>query len=167
MKRYYWDTCIFITWLKNENHTPGLLEGIEAVLASVEKKKEACIITSVITHAEMLRCKFTGDNFDKFKDLFKRPDIIPCEVTENIAILAGELRDHYGNQLTTPDAIHLATAIYFEVDEIHTSDGSGKKSGLARYDGLVADKYKMNIKQPLGDQYNLLTYIKPNEQKET
>ena len=61
---YYWDTCIFITWLKNENTTPGLLDGINEVIKSVEKK-ESNIITSVITYTEMLRCKFSDDNYQK------------------------------------------------------------------------------------------------------
>ena len=141
---YYWDTCIFITWLKNENTTPGLLDGINEVIKSVEKK-ESNIITSVITYTEMLHCKFSDDNYRKFEDIFKRPNIIACETTENIAKIAGEIRNYYRNRPNTPDAIHLATAITFEVEELHTSDGSGKKSGLISYNGKVASKYNIKI----------------------
>ncbi|MEX1000053.1 MAG: PIN domain-containing protein [Thermodesulfobacteriota bacterium] len=153
--RFYWDTCIFISWLKNENIKPGLLEGIEEIVKQVDKK-EIEIITSVLTHTEMLRGKFTDNNFEMFKSLFKRPNIVDCEVTGHIAEVAGEIRNYYSNSLSTPDAIHLATAIVYEVDEMHTSDGSGKKNGLIQYSGMVADKFNITIKEPLGVQYNLL-----------
>ena len=91
----------------------------------------------------------------KFEDIFKRPNIIACETTENIAKIAGKIRNFYNNPPNTPDAIHLATAITFEVEELHTSDGSGKKSGLISYNGTVASRYNIKIVQPSATQYSL------------
>ena len=49
-----------------------------------------------------------------------------------VASLAHDLRDHYGasgaKTLSVPDAIHLATAILYRVDEFHSFDEEGSSS---------------------------------------
>lgn len=64
-----------------------------------------------------------------------------------IAAVAHDLRDYYSNRkaefggktLSTPDAIHLATAIIYRVSEFHTfdNDGDAKSLGLLPLSGDV------------------------------
>jgi hypothetical protein len=64
-----------------------------------------------------------------------------------IASVAHDLRDYYstrkaefgGKTLSTPDAIHLATAIIYRVTEFHTfdNDGDAKSLGLLPLSGDV------------------------------
>jgi hypothetical protein len=54
------------------------------------------------------------------------------------------------HKIKTPDAIHLATAILYDVDEMHTMDGwheDGKRDGLLALTGNVAE-YKLWITEP-------------------
>lgn len=65
-----------------------------------------------------------------------------------VAQMAHDIRDHYaqrasangGKILSVPDAIHLATAIIYRVDEFHTFDevGRSKTLGLMPLSGDVA-----------------------------
>jgi hypothetical protein len=70
-----------------------------------------------------------------------------------VAELAHDLRNHYaelgGRMLSTPDAIHLATAIHYRADEFHTFDsGSSTKSlGLIPLSGNVGG-HKLIICKP-------------------
>jgi hypothetical protein len=75
-----------------------------------------------------------------------------------IASLAHDIRDHYmvrkdefdGKTLSTPDAIHLATAVLYRVDEFHTFDGGGSSSkslGLIPLSGDVGG-HKLMICKP-------------------
>jgi len=65
-----------------------------------------------------------------------------------IADRASVIREKH--KIKTPDAIHLATAILYDVDEMQTMDGwheDGKRDGLLALSGNVAE-YKLLITQP-------------------
>ncbi len=165
---FYWDACIFITYLKGEQIINGALEGIEEIEKKVNKK-EASIVTSVITFSEILQSKITPEKFDKFIQLFGRNNYTPYNVDEDIAKLAGEIRDYYNttsNKLTTPDAIHIATAIHLNVDTLHTFDGCGNNPGLIQFNGTIAGKYSLKIETPVVSQPSLLTNLS-DDPKET
>ena len=63
------------------------------------------------------------------RDIFEEPYVIPIMVDTARAVEARELRWDYP-WLRTPDAIHIASAIYSKVDEMHTYDGQGNKRGI-------------------------------------
>lgn len=55
----YWDTCIFLAWIKEEKppqRKPGDIEGIEWIAGKVTSG-EMLLFTSVITHTEVLASK--------------------------------------------------------------------------------------------------------------
>jgi hypothetical protein len=61
---------------------------------------------------------------------------------------ASTIREQH--KIKTPEAIHLATAIIFDVDEMHTMDGwheDGKRDGLLALNGNVAG-YSLFITEP-------------------
>jgi hypothetical protein len=80
-----------------------------------------------------------------FSGLMKR--IHPLSMDIKIAQVAHDLRNYYsekrdqygGKTLSTPDAIHLATAIIYRVTEFHTfdQDGDAKHLGLLPLSGDV------------------------------
>jgi len=59
-KKFYWDSCLFLTWLKNEPREPGEVEGIEEVARLIHAGK-ADLFTSVIAESEVLESKMTPD----------------------------------------------------------------------------------------------------------
>jgi predicted nucleic acid-binding protein len=123
--KYYWDTSIFLAWLMNEKRAPGEMEGL-AEVAALFDRREAVLVTSVLAKTEVLESSLDATGRALFDDIFKRSNIVLCDVTEPISDLAREIRDHgklSGRNIKTPDATHLATAIIYRVDAMHTFDG--------------------------------------------
>lgn len=146
--KFYWDTCIFLAWLLDENRPDGDMEGL-AEVASLVAKSNAILVTSVITTVEVLECTLTDESKKLLDDFFKRRNIIRVNVDENVSSLAHEIRNHYkarGNSLRTADSIHIAAAITYGVDQFHTFD-----DGLLRMNGTVAG-YPLEICKPRGIQ---------------
>jgi predicted nucleic acid-binding protein len=137
---YYWDTCLFLAWLGDEQRKSGEMDGVREVIAR-HKRREVKLCTSVLTSVEVLESKIPAGIAPLFEDLLKR--LTRVGLDSKIAAVAHGIRDHYarqgGKMLTTPDAIHLATAIVYRVDEFHTFDskGSGKTLGLLPLSGNV------------------------------
>jgi len=144
-KIFYWDSCIFISWIKNEDRKdPNDMAGVRDVIDRL-KKRDVTIITSTITQTEVGACNVGVGVLQIFDDLLKRKNIQRISVDIKIAQLARTLRDHYRNcpaeldadgklispkTLSVPDAIHLATAILNKVDCFHTFDKNNSKESL-------------------------------------
>lgn len=119
---YYWDTCLFLAWLKDEERKTGEMDGVRDIIQRM-KRRDAKVITSVLTTVEVLAAKIPVGIDSPFKDLLKRVNRQSMDI--RVASLAHDLRNHYATldrSLKAPDAIHLATAIHYRVDELHTFD---------------------------------------------
>lgn len=120
---YYWDACIFLAWLKDEERKLGEMDGVRDIIQRM-KRRDARIMTSVLTVVEVLTAKIPVGIDTSFKDLLKRTNRQSMDI--RVASLAHDLRNFYvtqGQSLKSPDAIHLATAINYRADEFHTFDG--------------------------------------------
>ena len=140
----YWDTCPFIAWIMDEKRAPGEMDGVQACLDDVRTGR-LLMVTSTITKVELLSCKAqTPEQCQRFDEFLMRPEIVLVSVDQRIAQKAHDLRDHYaglgGKTLSTPDAIHLATALMYKVEQLHTFDNGkmGNCLGLLELDGDVA-----------------------------
>lgn len=157
-KLFYWDACIFLAWLKNEERSEGEMEGLTRLVEEVEKNKYP-VITSVITITEILPKRSGKEVVAKFRKLFQRSNFRMINIDERIATKASKIRDHYLekakkekiNSIKLGDGIHLATAIIYNVSEFHTFDGSHKKPGLLGLNGDVAG-YPLVIEKPNSNQ---------------
>lgn len=153
--KYYWDTCIFLAWIQDEERPSGEMDGVREVVARA-KRRECTILTSVLTLTEALQSKLPVGMDRLFADLLKRTQRIGMDI--KVAELAHDIRNYYtvnsaqygGKKLQTPDAIHLATAILYRADEFHTFD-SGKKDakslGLIDLSGNVGG-HRLTICKP-------------------
>lgn len=134
------DTCLFLAWLKDEERPSGEMDGVREVIERA-KRREAKIITSVLTVTEALECHMPAGVKRLYEGLMKRVNRISMDI--KVAELAHELRNHYSadpkkygdKTLATPDAIHLATAILYRATEFHTFD-DGKKG--SKHLGLLS-----------------------------
>jgi predicted nucleic acid-binding protein len=135
----YWDSCIFLAWLKDEsNRKPGEMAGVRDFVARL-KRREVRIMTSVITFTEVYRAKLPAGMDTLFEDLLKRPNVGKIGVDIKVARLTRELRDYYADRkpefkdktLSVPDSLHVATAILYRADELHTFDENNSKRSLA------------------------------------
>jgi predicted nucleic acid-binding protein len=135
-KRIYWDSCIFISYISGENRDQFEVAGIDDVVKDVDLNK-IILVTSVVSRVEVL--KDLGDKREKYIAVLQNPNIQEIDVNKVIGQMAGDIRYQFQqagkNRLTTPDAVHLATALWAEVDEFHTFDGCGKPPGLLDLNG--------------------------------
>lgn len=149
-KIYYWDTCLFLAWLKDEERKTGEMDGVREIIGRA-KRREVKLMTSVLTSVEVLSAKIPVGLDTLLKDMMRRVNRVGMD--NKIASLAHDLRNHYaasgGKTLSTPDAIHLATAILYRADEFHTFDceGSSKSLGLIPLSGNVGG-HKLIICKP-------------------
>lgn len=163
---YYWDTCLFLAWLKDEERKTGEMDGVREIIER-SRRREVKIITSVLTTVEVLSAKIPVGMDTLFSGMMKRIGRISMDI--RVASIAHDLRNHYAQQggktLSTPDAIHLATAILFRADEFHTFDGEGssKSLGVVPLSGNVGG-HKLTICKPVARNPQLdLRKPKPDE----
>jgi predicted nucleic acid-binding protein len=150
---YYWDACLFLAWLKNEQREYGDMEGLAEVVSMVHRN-EATIVTSVVTKGEVLQSSLSPEAQTQFNDIFKRRNIVLVDLNDPISEISANVRDYYvarKEKMELPDAQHLATAIASKVDEFHTFDDE-----LIKKSGNVAGR-KLIICKPKGIQGVLFT----------
>ena len=120
---YYWDTCLFLAWIKDEQRRSGEMDGVREIIER-SKRRDCRIMTSAITTVEVLQSTIPAGVDTMFVGLMKRVSRVSVDI--KVAQLAHDIRDHYaktgGRKLKTPDALHLATAILNRADEFHTFD---------------------------------------------
>lgn len=145
----YWDTCVFIAWLKDEKDKwpPAIWQGIQDV-ADLVQIGQIILVTSTLTRTEVFLGTLTLEQKQKFAGILRRKNVQEVAPHMRIADRASAIREKH--KIKTPDAIHLATAILYGVDEMHTMDGwheDGKRDGLLALSGNVAE-YKLWITEP-------------------
>mgnify|MGYP001113634112 CR=1 FL=1 len=166
---------MFYEHLGDEPVTATKKAAVQEILQANEKG-ENLIVTSAVTHLEVLPTKLDGkgaaDDAD-YLALFDGSHFVDVELGANIALLAREIRDFYyvpadalgqgGKMMDLGDSIHLATAIIHKVDEFHTRDNDkkGQKVPLLTLnsispEGKVCGKYDLKIVSPESDQGDLL-----------
>ena len=147
---YYWDTCLFLAWLKDEERKVGEMDGVREIIERA-RRREVRIMTSVLTSVEVLAAKIPAGMDTLFAGLMRRINRQSMDI--RVATVAHDLRNFYaakgGKTLSTPDAIHLGTAILYRVDEFHTFDeeGSSRSLGLLPLSGNVGG-HKLTICKP-------------------
>ncbi|HJW40518.1 MAG TPA: PIN domain-containing protein [Rhizomicrobium sp.] len=164
---YYWDACLFLAWLKDEARPTGEMDGVREVVER-SRKRECRIITSVLTSVEVLSAKMPAGVEHLFTGLMRR--VHRQGIDTKIAQLAHDLRNHYakagGKGLSTPDALHLATAVLYRADEFHTFDAEGraKTLGLIPLSGNVAG-HRLTICKPEARSPSLDLRKPPDDKK--
>lgn len=165
----YWDACVFLAWLQNEQLDPGVMEGIEETVKRV-MNNEAILATSIMTRTEVLDSRMPKNAQTTFDNLFKRRNVEWINHDERVSTLSHDIRDHYDQQgvkLSSADSVHLASAIIYNVTVFHTLDGSGrkKKGKLLPLNGNVAG-HSLTIERPYKAQLSLnLVPVEPKEKK--
>lgn len=159
----YLDSCIFISMITREKR-PGDESAQVAGLGMAMDKKELIPVTSGLTRTEVLSCTLNDQQKSILKKLLNPPKVQIKEVSSPVLDLATEIREYYkGLQIArvtnlptveTPDAIHIATAIYyncsmlFTFDEADRETGRLPKRGMIPLSGIIAGRYPMTICKP-------------------
>jgi predicted nucleic acid-binding protein len=171
-KVYYWDACIYLAHIKNEvSHGKHHLDAISQI-AKENFENKNLIITSVITLTEVLSSSLTAEQEEAFLKTFKSTNHTLYDVDYAIARKARRFREAFlhhssSKKLTTPDAIHAATAAIYQVDEMNTFD-DGKKE--KKFLGLLelnkhSDLDNLTIVKPTVEVIDLFASAVPTHPK--
>jgi predicted nucleic acid-binding protein len=148
----YWDACIFVAWLKNEQREDVKeMDGIYEMFNSIERGN-VLLLTSLITRIEILECTLSHKARENFEKLFQRKNFQEMPVNQRIAELARTVRNSYQKQnirIRTPDTIHLATAIHYNAEKFYTFDES-----LLKLNGNIGE-YPLTICNPKIESFSL------------
>jgi hypothetical protein len=93
---YYWDTCLFLAWLQDENRKSGEMDGVREIVDR-SKRREVRLMTSTITSVEVLTAKIPTGFDTLFVALLKRVNRVSVDI--KVAGIAHDLRNYY---LTRP-----------------------------------------------------------------
>lgn len=106
------------------------MQALQHVWGKAERGKVE-IWVSAFCIAEVYRVKCEGEwssiapeNDDKINNLFDQNFVKTVHLDSEIAKLAKKFLRTYQKLRKPSDAIHLATAVYWDVDQLHTYDGS-------------------------------------------
>lgn len=143
--RVYWDAS---AWLGLIKHEPGRFDACKHWIDLAEKRN-AEIVTSIFSLVEVYKMK-RDDRPDEpseksdepFEKFLEQDYVIRRQVDQDVAILARRLLRKHDSLRKPTDAVHLATAILTDVDELHTFDARN----LLSLDGRVQTSSGANLR---------------------
>jgi predicted nucleic acid-binding protein len=159
----YWDSCIFLDWLKGNK--PERTPLIQEVVTAIENDT-VLIVTSSLSLVETSRLdsgvQIEDKDEEKIAKFFQNSYIEIKAIDRAIANESRRLIRESGRRqlgLSCPDSIHLATALFCGITEMHTFDNK-----LIKHDGVWGqDGKKLCICPPRikGHQPELFTDTQP------
>ena len=140
LRRIYWDSCV---WLGLINGEPKKKRAVEYTYNAAKTGSHE-IWTSTLSHVEVFRIKGEEKNpkpyatgmLDKIEEMFEQDFIKLVPVDLEVAKLARRLLRENDGLTKRPDAVHLASAIRWSIDSLHTYDGND----LLHLDGKLKTK---------------------------
>ena len=137
-RRVYWDACAWIGFINEEAAKIRPLRYIwEGAL-----RGEYEIWTSVYSYLEVLKIKeATGDPISleesnhRIDEMFQQSYVKRVQLDTEVDRFARSIKQiyHDAGLKSRPDAIHIATAAYYNLDELHTWD----RSHILPFDGKI------------------------------
>lgn len=132
----YWDSSAFLALLKEERtHGAGVYEALVTQATSFDHDK-IILASSSLTILEVLSADLSDDVRDRFEKMIRRSNFQPITASENVMRHAARLRQHcYGRHkngngdnylLSSPDAIHVVSAMLIKADVLVTLDSANK-----------------------------------------
>ena len=148
--KYYWDACLWIELITQAS--AARLDRCKYVIEQAESG-DAGIWTSAFTLAEVWKRKCEGSQAsiaqakDKdFEDFIEKEFVRKIQVDVDVGNLARRLLRQYPGLGKPQDAIHVASCLLNNIDEMHTFDSSN----LIKFDGEIPriDRVKLIICEP-------------------
>ena len=131
-----WDSSVLIDWIKGDDQ--GRMKRIGMVVSGVEQDNYR-IVVSTLVYVEVLESAMpegTMKMFQQFIQNRKQVEVVAVDI--RVAQKAQLIRNNSRKKLSTPDAVHIATAIVSGAKIFHTfDDGLLQLSGQDEVDGLT------------------------------
>lgn len=148
--RYYWDACIWITLISDRGSDRG--KACEYVL-ELAKAGECQLWTSSFCLAEVFKRKCGPESVGiaeeqdvYFEDLIEQEFIRKVSVDVDVGKVARRLLRRFPTIGKPQDAVHVATCLLNNLDQLHTFD----RDDLLAFDGKIerVDRAKLLICEP-------------------
>ena len=160
----YWDSSAFLALIKGEeSHGTGELPALKNQ-ANEFDNGIILLATSTVAILEVLSAELDETQRNAFEGMIDRSNFVLVEASESIMRLAAEIRRYYygkildgnGKKLivTSPDAIHIASAVAIEAESLITFDSHNKPSkreaGMIQIGqlGPILGKHVLSIHRP-------------------
>lgn len=133
-----WDSCVVIAWIKEE---PARMKAIEPVVKNLEAGYYNLIV-SLLVYPEVLESRMSHEAITKFERFMQNREALGIfAVEQRVVKKAQTIRNRTPESakiISTPDAIHVATAIVSGANMLHTFDkGLLSLNGKAQVEGLT------------------------------
>ena len=145
MAREYWDTCLFLAYLRNRPEEQDTVDVIDTLLRrALAPASDVTIVVSPMVVAELPRRETDDpDQQRTIDDLFQanHPNVLVVAGSLPVGLRASEIgSEHPG--ITPSDAMHIAAALAARVGVFLTLDGMrrrgrARRKDLLQYDGLI------------------------------
>jgi predicted nucleic acid-binding protein len=137
-RKVYWDACAWIGFINGE---PDKIRPLRGIWDDASRGKYE-IWTSVYSYLEVIKIKAPDadpisveESCRRIDEMLQQPFVKRVQLDMEVARFARSLKlAHHDAGLTSrPDAIHVATAAYYNLDELHTWD----KAHILPFDGKI------------------------------
>jgi len=143
-RKIYWDSCVWIALICGEQDRAARCES----LIALARAGDVQIWTSSLTLAEVYKHRvgpdgsaLPGERDGDFEAFLEQEFVVEVQVDHEIGVRARQLLRQHTPPLRRPaDAIHLASALVNNLDELHTFDGNNLlplNGTVRRADGVV------------------------------
>lgn len=144
--KMYWDACIWIELINSTNR--NWVARCSHVLELAENNKVE-LWTSALTLAEVYKKKCHGEKIgivenedERFENLIQAEFVRKINVDIEVGNLARRLLRKYPKIGKPQDAIHVASCLIYNLDELHTFD----EEDLLGFDNVLMRKDKKPLK---------------------
>ncbi len=158
-QRIYWDANVFIAWITDEKRPNREMDGVYDI-ANLTTQNKIILMTTELIDLEVEKARIPKEARPVFKSLFSRKNVVLVPRSPRVWDLTNEIVDFYlaefekgnGKPVTHFDALHLASAIHYNADAVHTFDDGKRKKGrsLLSLNGDVAGHDLKICKPPVG-----------------
>lgn len=135
--RVYWDSNVYISLIEE---TPGRIDVLRAIHQQAERG-EIVFVASAFVIAEVTKInrvdKSVASQVKMIQDYFENPFISIRSLDRKTAEWAAEISRDFPD-IRPPDAVHVATALRWKCNCLHTYDGeAGGPTKLLAYNGRI------------------------------
>jgi predicted nucleic acid-binding protein len=145
-RRYYWDSCAWLGLINTETAKHAELTHIW----SAAQNGDFEIVTSTMSQVEVFKKKcedgtkpLPEESDAQIANMFAQPFVFRAALDPIVAEQARALLRRYPELKKAPDAIHLATALFWNCDAMHTYDSENLLGLNERVDRRDGEKLKI------------------------